>query len=283
MRPLPLVVLALPWLLACDPSPAQLPHLATAGVTTTPIDSGRTIGARFAPPAGFVRVPVAAGSFGAYVRALPLKPAGSPVLLFNGDRKGRQDVHAAVVDLSVGTSDLQQCADAVMRLRAEHLFAQQRIDDIHFNFTNGFRTEFRRWVNGQRIEVEGAHGTRWVGGGKPDSSHAALLAYLNKVFTYAGSLSLSRELKAASTGTLEPGDVFIRGGSPGHAMIVVDVAQHPDGRTAFLLAQSYMPAQEIHVVRNANVPELGAWFILNEGPELRTPEWAFGWNERKRW
>lgn len=288
MRPAHLLVLALPWMLACDPSPAQLPHLATASVTTTPIDTGRTIGARFAPPAGFVRVPVAAGSFGAYLRALPLKPAGSPVHLFNGELKGRQDVHAAVVDLNVGTGDLQQCADAVMRLRAEHLFANKDHDRISFHFTNGFEAGFQRWAKGDRIKVNGNR-AEWKLREMPVSfTHENLLSYLKIVFTYAGSLSLQKELDKSTppdlgTTDLQPGDVFIRGGSPGHAMIVVDVAQHPDGRTAFLLAQSYMPAQEIHVVRNPHNPELGAWFMLNEGSELRTPEWSFRWSDRRRW
>jgi hypothetical protein len=40
------------------------------------------------------------------------------VLLYNGAPKFRQDVHAAVIDIDVGTRDLQQCADATMRLRA---------------------------------------------------------------------------------------------------------------------------------------------------------------------
>ena len=252
------------------------------------MDTGRTIGARFAPPAGFARVPVAVGSFGAYLRALPLKPAGSPVLLFNGDRKGRQDVHAAVVDLSVGTSDLQQCADAVIRLRTEHLFAEGQFDAIRFHFTNGFEAGFRRWANGDRIKVNGNRAD-WKLREMPVSyTHENLLSYLRTVFTYAGSLSLQKELDRSTppdlnAGDLQPGDVFIHGGSPGHAMIVVDVSQHPDGQTAFLLAQSYMPAQEIHVVRNPDNPELGASFLLNDGSELRTPEWTFRWSDRRRW
>ena len=48
--------------------------------------------------------------------------------------------------------------------------------------------------------------------------------------------------------SLQPGDVFIKGGSPGHAVIVVDVAIYPQtGKTVFLLAQSYMLAQQIHI------------------------------------
>jgi hypothetical protein len=250
---------------------------------TGPSDSGRTVADRFEPPDGFARVPLPAGSFSAYLRALPLKPAGASVHLYNGAQKARQDVHAAVVDLSVGTRDLQQCADAVMRLRAEHLFAQERYADIRFNFTNGFTAEFARWAKGDRIRVTGNRCDWKLKEGVQGFTHANLLAYLQQVFTYAGTLSLGKELKDADALPLEPDDVFIHGGSPGHAMIVVDVARHADGRTAFLLAQSYMPAQEIHVVRNADAPELGAWFMLNEGPELRTPEWTFGWNERKRW
>lgn len=253
------------------PSPARVP------------EPDSTIATRFAPPEGFTRVPVEAASFGAYLRSLPLKPAGSLVHLYDGSQKHRQDVQAAVVDLSVGKRDLQQCADAVMRLRAEHLFAQGRIDDIHFNFTNGFRADFRRWVNGQRVEVEGAHGSRWIGGGKVSATHDDLLNYLQVVFTYAGTLSLSKELNDATLSPIAPGDVFVHGGSPGHAMIVVDVARDAQGRTAFLLAQSYMPAQDIHMVKNLRRLELGAWFIQDDGNELNTPEWTFSWNERKRW
>jgi hypothetical protein len=255
--------------------------LAPLLLVTTP--SFAQLEARFPAPPGFVRQSVAPGTFAHYLRNVPLQPPGSPVLWHSGSPKPRQDIHAAVLDISVGTKDLQQCADAVMRLRAEHLFAEGRYDDIHFNFTNGFRVDFRRWMNGQRIEVEGAHGTRWVRGGKADSSHASLLRYLEKVFTYAGTLSLSKELKSATNAPLQGGDVFIRGGSPGHAMLVLDVATHADGRQAFLLAQSYMPAQSIHVVKNLDRLELGSWFILDDGAQLQTPEWTFGWDERKRW
>src|SRR4029078_1039254 len=92
-----------------------------------------TLESRFAPPPGARRVEVQAGSFGAWLRGLPLLPERSPVMLFDGTKKPRQDVHAAVVDIDVGTRDLQQCADAVMRLRAEWLFAAGRTPESAFN------------------------------------------------------------------------------------------------------------------------------------------------------
>ncbi|MEZ4798767.1 MAG: DUF4846 domain-containing protein [Flavobacteriales bacterium] len=55
------------------------------------------------------------------------------------------DVYDAVVDLEIGTKDLHQCADAVMRLRAEYLWVTQQYDKIHFNFTNGFRVDYTEW------------------------------------------------------------------------------------------------------------------------------------------
>jgi hypothetical protein len=101
-----------------------------------------TLAERIAPPPGFQRIDIAPESWGAWLRGLPMKPAGAPVLLFTGAPKGRQDVHAAVIDIDVGTRDLQQCADAIMRLRAEWQFAAGRPRDIGFNYTDGKRRAF---------------------------------------------------------------------------------------------------------------------------------------------
>ncbi len=240
------------------------------------------IATRFEVPQGYSRVQAAPNSFAAWLRNLPLLPPGSPVLLHNGERKARQDVHAAVLDVSVGAKDLQQCADAVMRLRAEYLFAQGRSNEIQFNFTNGFKAEFHRWKKGERINVVGNR-CSWSASARPDSSHASLLAYLDRVFTYAGTLSLSKELRSAEGSDIEPGDVFIQGGSPGHAVIVVDVAVTKEGQRTFMLAQSYMPAQRIHILKNLHRPAQGAWFMEGGDDKLYTPEWTFAWSDRKRW
>lgn len=240
-----------------------------------------TVVLRFAPPPGYSRPACAVGSFASFLRQLPLKRQDVPVLTYSGRAKNRQDVHAAVLNVSVGDRDLQQCADAVMRLRAEYLYASERQDEIAFEFTSGFNAEWKRWRKGERINVDG-NACRWVAGHTPDASHEQLLHYLEMVFTYAGTLSLQRELDPGS-GHLGIGDVFIQGGSPGHAVIVVDKAMDAQGRAAFLLAQSYMPAQDIHVLKNLRHPELGAWFMLDGDEALYTPEWTFAWGDRRRW
>jgi len=67
-------------------------------------------------PAGYTRVQT--DGFGSYLRNIALKQDNT-VYLYNGEKKANQSAQYAVMDVSVGGQDLQQCADAVMRLRAE--------------------------------------------------------------------------------------------------------------------------------------------------------------------
>ena len=80
---------------------------------------------------------------------------------------------------------------------------------------------------------------------------------------------------------MQAGDVFIQGGSPGHAVIIVDMAQDATGRKVFLLAQSYMPAQDVHVLKNPTGKRLSPWFAVPQGETLRTPEWTFKTSDLK--
>jgi len=223
-----------------------------------------------------VRVDLDSNSFGAYQRHFPLLPAGSPVRLYNGALKSRQDVHAAVLDLDVGKRDLQQCADAIIRLRAEYLYQAGRSAQIKFNFTNGFPARYDRWRRGDRISVKGNQ-VSWRSGTTATPSYRDFRKYLDLVFAYAGTQSLEKELTPKSGSELAVGDVFIQGGSPGHAVLVVDRVVHIEtGEVLFLLAQSYMPAQEVHVLKNPVNEKLSPWYSLAESSgELRTPEWLF--------
>lgn len=222
-------------------------------------------------PPGFSRVEQPASSMGAWLRSLPLKDSNT-VHLFNGTPKRNQAAQAAVLDLDSGSKDLQQCADAVMRLRAEFLRSAGREDQVCFRFTSGHAAAWKEWKAGGRPKVKGSK-VQWAKTAPPDASYEQFRKYLDTVFQFAGSASLSKELHPRDAG-VEPGDVFIQGGHPGHAVMVVDVAVDPGGRRIFLLAQSYMPAQDIHVLKNPQDADLSPWFALPEG-DLDTPEWRF--------
>jgi len=237
-------------------------------------ESGMTVQERIEVPEGFVRVEVDSGSFGEYLRNLPLKPHGSKVKYYNGKTKPR-DVHVAVLDIDVGDRDLQQCADAVMRLWAEYLYGKELYDEIHFNFTNGFRADYATWRQGNRIKVEG-NNAYWVKNAEPSDDYDSFRKYLDMVFAYAGTLSLSQEMKKVPLDEMRIGDVFLKGDDPGHCVIVLDMAENKEtGEKLFIVAQSYMPAQDIHILKNPSGDEKSPWYSLDLGETLITPEWKF--------
>ena len=244
--------------------------------------SGLTIQTRFFPPEGFKRTRTKEGDFAAYLRSLPLKPAGTLVSYYNGQTKPNDDVYVGVVDLPIGKRDLHQCADAIMRLRAEYLFHQKDYDRIHFNFTNGFRVDYSKWAAGHRISVKG-NKVSWIKRANPSTTYSDFWKYMEIIFSYAGTLSLEKELVPVELEGMKIGDIFIQGGSPGHAVIVVDMAiKETTGEQIFLLAQSYMPAQEIQILVNPNAVQLSPWYRVKQAGDIRTPEWTFGQGDLKR-
>jgi hypothetical protein len=242
-----------------------------------------TICSRFGLPEGYKRFENVPGSFGEWLCGLPLLPEGTQVKLYNGELKGNQGAQAAVINIDAGKTDLQQCADAVMRLRAEYLFATKQYDKIAFNFTSGDRLEYSNWVKGKRIAVNGNKTSIVYNGEKHNvEDHAAFRSYMNGIFCYAGTLSLSKEMKKIPLDSMMPGDVFIHGGTPGHAVLIVDMAVNAKGEKLFMVAQSYMPAQQIHVLKNDNDRKISPWYKPGVGDELVTPEYIFDWGELER-
>ena len=239
---------------------------------------------RIPVPDGFKRVEVKDGSFADWLRFLPLKPGNPDVHLYNGELKKYQSGHSAVVNIDVGTADLQQCADAVIRMRAEYLYAQKEFDALHFNFTSGNTIGFKKWSEGYRTIIKGNNVT-WVKTAMQDSSYKTFKEYLTAIFNYAGTSSLSKELKPVNDlNEIRPGDVFIAGGFPGHAVLVIDVCEKKDtGEKLFMIQQSYMPAQEIHILKNFNNAAISPWYSTRFEGELKTPEWTFTKTQLLRW
>jgi len=50
-----------------------------------------------------------------------------------------------------------------------------------------------------------------------------------------------------------------------------------------MIAQSYMPAQDIHILINVSKSSISPWYDLVEtASEVQTPEWTFEGNQLKR-
>ena len=217
--------------------------------------NGNNIRTRFQCPSGYHRVVPEMNSWAAYLQNLPLKPHGTPVRHFDGTLKPNTAAYCAVVDLPLHGNQNHQCADAIMRLRAEYLFGQQKYNEIEFLFVNGTNFNYTNYLSGKT----------------PTTSN--LWSYLEKVFAYSSTLSLDKQLKSKLTKDLAIGDVFIKGGSPGHAVVVVDKCINANGEVKFMLAQSYMPAQDIQILVGDN--EKTPWYDLNFGEYLYSAEYTF--------
>ncbi|MES2890706.1 MAG: DUF4846 domain-containing protein [Bacteroidota bacterium] len=210
-------------------------------------------------PAGYKRISFSQVGFATWLRKLPLKK-DKLVYLYNGVLKSNQAAQFAVLDIPVGKKDLQQCADAVMRLRATFQFDQQAYDKIFFR--DNERRAYRFTVPHTRKNLD---------------------VFLERVFQRCGSASLEKQLHKKSLEQIRPGDVLIRGGFPGHVVMVMDLAENARGEKVFMLAQSYMPAQDIHVLLNPGSEKNSPWYPLTDAAHILTPEYHFRNTELRGW
>ena len=209
-------------------------------------------------------------SWPSFLQHLPTE--NKPIVDYKGNQVANQEKHFAILTYDVGGSDLQQCADALMRLRSEYLFSQKKYAQIGFHFNSGI---FYRWTDycrgirpvfrkGQQILVQ-TNATSVF-------SHTSLRKWLDIVYTYANTVSLCKELKKADG--LETGTIIIFPGNPGHCCIIMDEAVTAKQDTVYKIAEGYMPAQSIYVLSNPYEPDWNPWYHLGKG-EINTASCSF--------
>ena len=232
---------------------------------------------------GFNRVKPDSNSFAEWLQGLPLKNKSEKVRLFDERIKANQSAHYRIIDIDRGKKDLQQFTDAVIRLWSEYLYHLKEFEKIHFNFTNGDIAKFTDWIMGLRPQVKN-NDVQWKNTGKPGRDYSNFRKYLETVFMYAGSYSLKKELvRVSDLNKIKIGDVFVQSGFPGHAVIVIDKCINSiTNKIAILIAQSYMPAQDVHILINPNNENTNPWYIINKEEKLYTPEWTFEWSDLYR-
>jgi hypothetical protein len=262
------------------PDPKRYPWLADDREFPKPDAS---LEQRFAVPPGYQRVKVEPGSFAEWLRGLPMAPENTPAKSFDGrvTLAGDDDYLAGVVAIDTGNPDLQQSSDVIIRLHAEYLWSRGEKDKISYLSATKLNMPLSRWEKGQRLLPNGPN-VFWVIKGKPSEiDHAEFRKYLDAVFNWANSTSLSpRSVPVADPKDLVAGDFFLQSQEPNHVAVVLDVAEKPSGERVALLGQARNPAESIHVVRPGKATP---WFSVRPPVPVLTPHSkALAWSELRR-
>lgn len=224
--------------------------------------AGPPIAEAFPPPEGAIRVE--ADAWGTWLQARPLADGDGPVKTWDGRVVGHP---ARVVELSLIGGHLQECADSLIRLRAE--WRKERNEPVMFHATSGDPMPWERWQKGER-PYEHGRGLAWKPGTK-----GGWEAYLSRVYNWAGTISLKAYDTEPATDAPRPGDLLVDPGSPGHTVVLLDVAKR-GSETFVLVGEGFMPAQDFHV-------EIGphqGWWAWEPGVML--PHWPLPGETHRR-
>ena len=221
-------------------------------------------------------------SWSEWLRLLPLAAPGTPVRNFRGEIvvPGDDEHLAAVVAIDIGSENVQQSADVILRLHAEWRWY---VNDRRMLYLSDSKAELplARWFAGERLTTTGAEPT-WTrqAAPKPQRDHADFRAYLDGVFTWSDGRALLAESVPLAPEKLEPGAFFLHQGAPAEVLVVLDVATSPAGKRAMLLAQALNPAENIHVLRpNRDC----VWFHVRTDQPVRLPRAKpYAWQELRR-
>jgi len=234
-------------------------------------------------PKGFNYVDDGDSAYSNWLLDLELKKSKT-VYLYNGKLKSNQDAQYAVMNIDIGKKDLVQCADAAMKLRADYLFEKHVYDQIKFLTTSGDEISFENWLKGARWKAQGTHLVPYTIIKEKNNIQQEYKSFMDLVFSYCGTYSLSKQMKPVNDSrSIQPGDAFVYGGFPGHAVTVMAVAKNEEDEKIFLLSQGYMPAQDIHILKNHTNTDLSPWYAVSEIYPLNTPQWQFDSGSLKRW
>lgn len=275
---------------AASPATPKPPEIARerypwlADTSAKPPEPVEPLEARFAPPPGYKRVPLEKGSFGEWLRGLPLAAPGTPVLSYQGGvilPDGHENL-AAVVAIDIGAADLQQCADSVVRMHAEWRWSNGA-RDMTYRAASGAQMPFSKWARGER-PTENSGSITWTPRARPDPEggvHPSFRKYLDNVFMWANTGALAVQGTKIPKADIRPGDFVVLPGNPGHAVLILDIAQSDKGDRVALLGQGFMPAQNFQVLRPNRSQ---TWFPLDlDSPGLKTPFWpTFPWDSLRR-
>ncbi|HEX3079782.1 MAG TPA: DUF4846 domain-containing protein, partial [Puia sp.] len=111
-----------------------------------------------------------------FLQHLPAE--NKPIVDYRGNQIEDQDKHFAILTFDVGNTDLQQCADALIRLRSEYLYSQKKYTEIGFHFNSGIFYSWTDYCKGIRPVFRNRQQVLVNTQTASDMSHASLRKWL---------------------------------------------------------------------------------------------------------
>ena len=213
------------------------------------------------PSNNYHRIKTETNSFAEWLRELPLNSTGSSVCNYRGGVfKDNADTSVAfVVDLDINGRKLEQCMDILVRLYAEYLWAEKRIENFMLPLPGGYWLKWKDWNKGFRPVFKGID-VKMVLSAKPGKSIKIYKTYLNLVYSESHTQQFYHAYQSVERTKVQIGDVIIKKGTKGHAIMIVDLARNEHGDIIALIGNGDTPACQFFLLNyRADSP----WVPLN--------------------
>ena len=229
------------------------------------------------PSEEYNRIQTQENSFGETLRNLPLKPQYSDVLNYrNGVFKSGKDTAVAfVIDLEIKGRRLEQCMDILIRLYANYLWNTKQADKIKLPLPGGYWISWKDWKNGSRPAFKGIN-VHMQKSSEFDDSYPTFQSYLNTVYSESHTQQFYHALEVIKREEVQIGDIVIRKGTKGHAVMIVDLAINDQGELIALIGNGDTPACQFFLLNHKkNKPWIPLDFKNNtlELPLKRKMNW----------
>lgn len=244
------------------------------------LEAQTALSVRFADPSGYHRIAVSSGSFGEWLRSIPLAGPGVSV----NDVHGKPAIVtsagyvAAVVAIDMHAEDP---ADALLRLHAEWKFSSGDRLSISYASNSGRLMPFSRWIGGERIVAKNQT-WNWAYKTAPlaNPTYADLRNFLDSAYQWTDPRALAIQGTVLDATDIAPGDYFVHAGKDPTLVIVLDVAKNETGEFAMLLGHVAAPHQELYVMQASKA---SAWLTPHSNQEIAAPGLRpFVWKEHRR-
>ena len=195
------------------------------------------------PSEDFQRITIEQNSFAVYLRQLPLKKPGSDVVNYKGEvfKSGSDTSVAYVVDMNITNRYLEQCMDVLVRLYADFLWQKKQAEELTLPLPGGHWLAWQNWKEGFRPVFRGIN-LSLIRATQPDSSFQSYRTFLNTVYSESHTQQFYHAYQPVKRMDVNIGDMFIKKGTKGHAVMIVDMAINERGQMIALIGNGDTPA-----------------------------------------